>query len=321
MIVFLTGNVKSIYFLITIDTECDKDIHWRIQKPLTFRSILEGIPNRLTPFFQAHSLTPTYLLSPEVIQDDGCCRVLERIPNCELGTHLHGEFIEPMSDLSTDSTDIPPCGYSSAIEKAKLENLTKLFHNRFGYPPKSFRAGRFGLSKHTLRHLSTLGYVADSSVTPFRILDFPSGNVNYWGSPVYAYRPHNSSLIEIPVSTSIPALQKFPPSLVKLLGHTGSFRKPILQRLSLLTEPVWVRPFRDDPQALVRSAFSILENWPINRPAFINVMFHSVEVIPGASPYAADESQVQILFESVHMLMERLSERWEILPVTMSEMA
>ena len=81
--------------------------------------------------------------------------------NVELGTHLHSEFIDPDSNFSTKDTTLYQKDLSYKNEKEKLFNITELFKKTFGYGPKSFRAGRFGISKDTLKILENLNYKVD----------------------------------------------------------------------------------------------------------------------------------------------------------------
>ena len=70
---------------VTIDTECDKSPDWSNSNPLTFNSVNEAIPQILQPLFESYSLKPTYFLSPEVIEDASCVKILSSIKNnCEL---------------------------------------------------------------------------------------------------------------------------------------------------------------------------------------------------------------------------------------------
>ena len=60
---------------VTIDTECDKSPDWTNSNPLSFKSILDGVPNKLQPLFQAYGIKPTSFLSPEVIQDHNAPKI------------------------------------------------------------------------------------------------------------------------------------------------------------------------------------------------------------------------------------------------------
>jgi len=84
---------RTCLVAVSIDVECDKDLHWRVRRPLTFRGVEEGIGRRLAPLFAEYGVRPTYLLSPEVIRDGTCVSLLKTLEACELGTHLHPEFV------------------------------------------------------------------------------------------------------------------------------------------------------------------------------------------------------------------------------------
>lgn len=185
------NNNQNLYLSITIDTECDKGPGWLIQKPLKFRSTIDGIPNILEPIFQQFGAKATYFLSPEVIQNDECVSVLKDVQKsgAELGTHLHGEFIEPHTKLDTDATWEMQSTYTRDIEYQKIKNLTTLFKEKFGYDPTSFRAGRFGIGKNTLPILADLGYTIDSSVAPYCMWKDKGGFIEFFGVPTQPYHP------------------------------------------------------------------------------------------------------------------------------------
>ncbi|GAG34500.1 unnamed protein product, partial [marine sediment metagenome] len=159
-------------FCITIDTEPDCDIHWKRSDPLTFESVLSGIPNILRPLWDKYNIKPVYFVSPEVVQNDDCCRVLRQEIQfgAEIGTHLHGEYIEPRkkyeSSAGTPSDEFPCFAYSREIELIKIKNLTELIAEKLGIRPVSYRAARYGADLDTLKSLEELDYKVDSSVTP-----------------------------------------------------------------------------------------------------------------------------------------------------------
>jgi len=134
---------------ISLDTECDKGDGWAVRQPLSFRNVLEGVPERLQPLFDAHGIKATYLLSPEVLQNEACAALVQALKGqAELGAHLHAEFISPHDAPRTDNTHAFQSDYPPEVERAKLENLTRLFQDRLGKAPTSFRAGRFGISRY-----------------------------------------------------------------------------------------------------------------------------------------------------------------------------
>ena len=158
--------IMKIYLCISIDCECDKGIGWVCRQPLSFSGVAEGLARRLHPLFLQYAAKPTYLLSAEVMRDEQSVNWLRKISNqAELGSHLHGEFVDPGAFIPVVTSAFQR-DYSPEIEALKMANLTSLFTEAFGRPPRSFRAGRFGIGRFSLEILQNLGYRVDSSVTP-----------------------------------------------------------------------------------------------------------------------------------------------------------
>jgi len=62
----------KVSLVVSIDTECDKGLNWRVKQPLQFENVLKGIPKRLQLLFEKYRIKPTYLLSPGVLKNDAC---------------------------------------------------------------------------------------------------------------------------------------------------------------------------------------------------------------------------------------------------------
>lgn len=324
------STMRDVALAVSIDVECDKGPEWKTQFPLRFRSVTEGIPNRFTPFFRRNGIVPTYLISPEILRDSECVAVLRALKDCELGTHLHGEFIEPEADLQAPVTSTPQMAYAPEVEREKLKNLTDLFASCFGRRPASFRAGRFALGSRTLGFLEELGYRVDSSVTPFRTNEYGGGlRSNYWGAPLAPYHPSPADprragslrLMEVPVTILAPALVGWPPFLLRRLNDRSVRRRPMRTMLGGAVETWWVRPLRGSPEQLVSWADSVIGGWKSSSTPVLNVMFHSVEVIPGASPYAQTETEVAGLLEGLEHLFAHLRARYRVVSVGLDELA
>ena len=320
---------RKIHLIVSIDTECDKGVGWKIRYPFQFDSVLRGIPDVLSPLFDRNHVKPTYLLSPEVIRDPACAALLRQTRNCELGTHLHGEYIEPESDFRAEVTAMPQSAYSAEVEQAKLEKLTELFEAEFGRRPVSFRAGRFSLSRKSLGFLDRLGYQVDSSVTPFRTNRYADGiTCNYWGAPLHPYHPSERDprragalrLLEVPVTILVPALSRWPAFILRQLDDRILSRKRLLRCLGVKATKIWVRPYRGTAAELTAWADTVIRRWTSTTPPIINVMFHNVEVIPGASPYAQNAGDVAGFVTSMDALFQHLNENYEVESMGLGEL-
>lgn len=320
----MSSRSRKVFVVVSIDTECDKGPGWKTQFPLCFRSVTEGIPGIFTPLFRKYDLVPTYLVSPEILQDEDCVALLRGLQDAELGTHLHGEFIEPEADRDAAVTSTPQTAYAPDVERQKLKNLTDLFHSAIGRRPLSFRAGRFALGRRSLPFLEELGYRVDSSVTPFRTNEYPGGlSSNYWGAPLAPYHPSAGDprrkgslrLLEVPVTILAPAVARWPSFLLRRLSDRAVKTAPMRMLLGGPIEKMWVRPLRGTGEQLAAWADAVIASWEPDSTPVLNVMFHSVEVIAAASPYTQTEQEVRGLLGGLEHLFEHLRARYSVAPV------
>lgn len=271
---------KKIYkYILTIDVEIDASASWKTSSPASFEGVLKGIP-KLQDLCDKYGVKPTYLLSPAVLFDKDCIELFKslNLNNCELGTHLHGEYIGPKAKYSPpDFSGCDPgemqCQYSEELEFEKLKTLTNHFQDTFGYSPKSFRAGRFGARGWTIKSLEQLGYTHDSSVTPgrnwYNIADYSSCKKlsPYHPSSEDICKEGNSKIIEVPVT--------------------------ITKNLE------WLRPTPgfsnfSKTKKVIRYASSSSKN-----VVHLCSMFHNVELIPNKSPYCKTDKDCEILMHTL----------------------
>lgn len=302
----------SVYLCVSIDCECDKGPGWRTQKPLSFSGISSGIGERLQPLFVRRRAKPTYLLSPEVLRDSRSVETLTALAgDAEFGTHLHGEFAEPDA-FEPDLTSAFQRDYSREIELQKLQSLTQLFRDIFGRSPTSFRAGRFGIGRNSLELLQSLGYAVDTSVTPHKDWSRAGApGLSFHSAPTQPYWPllsspeivgPKSSLLEVPVTIR--------PSFLS--------RVPFINRWA---EPRWLRPTRTNAAQLIRVGRDEIlhaRSTDRERPVVLNMMFHNVEIIPSASPYARNEDEAAAILGRVDGLLA-FAQREEIRVIGLSQ--
>jgi len=290
------SNVASIMkntaitktYVLTIDVEIDAGPKWRTSNPVSYEGVYTGI-EILQRLCDDYGVKPVYLISPAVMVDQKSVDLLGSLNrnNCELGTHLHGEYIAPMAKFPGENfggcdPGEMQCEYEKDIEFQKLKNLTDKFIALFGYAPKSFRAGRFGARGWTLQCLETLGYTHDTSVTPFRnwhdIADFskPGSLTPYYPSKENICRHGDSKILEVPVSIT-----------------------PDLE---------WLRPtprFSDFGQC--KKVIDWYEQHTV--PTVLCSMFHNVELIPNKSPYCKTQEDCTDMLKRVERTFQLLMTR------------
>lgn len=259
---------------VTIDTEPDCDVHWRRSRPLTFESVIFGIPSILRPLWDKFGIKPVYFVSPEVAANEQCCRALkEEIGRgAEIGAHLHSEYIEPQrkhEDIAgTTSYEFPCFAYDAEVESAKIKNLTELMEKNLGVRPVSYRAARYGADLDTIKALAKLGYKVDSSVTPTVGWQKQGGPDHsrapkqpYFVSPDNYYSPGNGTILEVPITVSG---KRFP-----MLPDRWMYYR-------------WLRPTFMTAFEMKMLVAQFARNY--DRPV-VNLMFHSMEILPGKTPF------------------------------------
>lgn len=301
----------KIFLVITIDTEIDKSPDWRVSANESFFSVLDGIPKKLTPLFNRFGAKPTYLLSSEVMENKDCVSLLGSIDNCELGTHLHGDLVEPQRKiykLANIRTSEMQNSYPRELEYQKLKNLTNLFIEMFGFSPTSFRAGRFAAGNNTITSLEELGYLVDSSITPGVDWNLPEGRANFLHAREQPYFPGkenlleegNSKVLEVPVSIVTPSFKKYFYALNKVKGL--KLVSGIINYKILPTR--WLRPSFQSSSEMLGVIKKLIKRYRRNNAVVLNMMFHSMEVIPNASPYTKTEEECEALLARIEMVLE-----------------
>ncbi|MCX6651585.1 MAG: hypothetical protein NT131_08040 [Methanomassiliicoccales archaeon] len=291
--------------VITIDTEVDKSQDWKVSAEGSFRSVLQGIPELLEPLFQKYRAKGTYLLSNEVMEQDDCVHVLKSLKGAELGTHLHGELVGPQrweGAMSGRRFDDMQLSYDYDLERMKMTVLTDIFRKKFDRAPVSFRAGRFGAGPNTAKILIELGYKVDSSITPGMDWDLPEGRANHMTAPNQPYyvdetnlsKEGNSGLLEAPVTIRTRWLRR--------MMHFSS-SSAVLRRMNRVVNgvmpAVWFRPSYHSERQMISVGQHEMKKSTDRDTVLLNMMFHSMEIVPGASPYARTAEESRALFSRV----------------------
>ena len=293
------------FLVITIDVEPDCSSTWHYANPLTFKGVTDGITQRLQPLFNKYDIVPTYLINNVVLENKESINVLKTLTGkYELGTHLHPEFIEPgkkFDDYAGKKGTANSCFYPPQIEFDKIKNITLLFEQQFGYKPTAFRAGRYSAGSNTIKSLSKLNYLVDSSITPHICWNDTTREqpVDFTAAPEQPYliddkniirESTNGNILEVPISIALKKRNVVREFVVSGAGLFQAKRK---------YKPVWLRPYYapfEDMLFLYHQYHSAYHN----RDCIVyNMMFHNVEVLPGLSPYTTTEEECKKYLEQL----------------------
>jgi hypothetical protein len=284
------------YLVCSIDVEPDCSRDWTYSDPLRFSGVSIGIAKRLHPLFSRYSIKPTYMLNNVVLEDPGSVAILLGLGgDYELGAHLHPEFIAPEKEYEQyagrkGAANL--CFYPPDLEFEKIQSMTRLFQQSLGYFPRSFRAGRYSAGPNTIKSLIRLGYLVDSSITPHLVWNDSTRErpVDFSRAPEQPYLVNpddlclpdsGGNLLEVPISISWRRRNWVREGLTSVAGWRRPFQP---------FRACWLRPHYSNSSQMIRLVRHFLEVYQSSSVVVFNMMFHNVEVMPGLSPYAADEA-------------------------------
>lgn len=318
-------------FIISIDTEADNQ--WEPGCDISLNNI-KYIP-RFQDLCNKYRIRPTYLVTSEVCEDNFAKEILSEYLSmniAEVGAHLHSWTTPPFQDKDGFRFNDKNHAFASELPvqlmNEKIKVLTSQIETSFGVRPYSFRSGRYGFNKNVAKSLIDNSYLVDSSITPFTSwsthLGIPDGNggpdfLDYTTVP-FNYHFESGSLVEIPI-TILPT--RFPLNVSDSLAEyyfrhvTKSIPLKAIRKLRYKNQPLWLRPYN----WMNIDLFEELLVESINRKlSVIVMMFHSSELMPGASRNYANGDAI----ENLYLLLEEffiLLTRKEILSVTLTEAA
>jgi hypothetical protein len=314
----VTTDAASRFLTITIDTE--EEGRWGGGYPREGNTCANiRWLEKLQPLRDEYGLRATYLVTEPVARDgearDRLSGIVAR-ERSEIGAHLHPWCTPPYDEIDRSVTyagNLPP-----ALLRAKLGGLTETLQQAFGVRPASYRAGRWGISATTLQALEALGYAVDTSVVPLH-WEYGNGGPSSLAAPATPYRPDSADpmkpgggrILEVPASVVMTG--PLGPAAERIGRHLRPF--PGLGRILDALGRCWLRPSWGEPELLRRATRRCLaEGHPV-----INVMFHSSELMPGASPYVRDAAGLEAFLGRLRAIIETAMETKAVRWATLSE--
>jgi hypothetical protein len=300
-------------FIITVDTEADNE--WAKPKISTLKN-LEYIP-RFQELCERYSFKPTYLSIFDVVESSyfkDMMKTFLKSGKAEVGAHLHPWSCPPLEDVTPNDLYYHPYPHElpTALFKKKMERLTTALEQAFNVKPRSYRGGRWGFAPDHIEVLLALGYIVDSSVTPYISWEHHLGDPRGKGGPDYT------------------KAQILPYILKSSDTRNGSSSKLLEVPLTVLFKNHWIRSIYDATgninivrKALNKYGFGPRLFWPshdhnakqlisvyksarsLSLP-YIQMMIHSSELMPGGSPYNPDNNSIEKLYQRVEELFQYL---------------
>ena len=289
------------YLIITIDTE--EEFNWQRaffpSEGGTVKNVNEL--RHLQKVFSELSAKVTYFADFPVLEDETARNILREFHGqygAEIGTHLHPwctpPFGEELNRVNTMANNLP-----ADLVRSKLEALTELFIQVFGFRPCSYRAGRFAFDRTSAEIIGELGYHIDSSITPFYDWSRGSGP-NFFFAPLRPYfiddqgicsEKKNGKILEVPISTGFNRTPfRFWSKIyffarkrhLRFLRMAGALdRSHLLKRIILGPELQSLEEMKSLVKGLCREEFQVF-----------NMIFHSSSLLAGGDPTIRSPQEV-----------------------------
>ncbi len=320
--------MREVLVILSIDTEED---NWhRTRSGVTVGNI--GELRGLAAFCDRLGVRPTYFTSYQVAIDPRAADTLRAVSaggRAEIGAHLHPWNTPPLDEAFVPRNSMLK-NLPADLQRAKLARLTAALEQAFGFTPRAFRAGRYGLGRDTVAALLAGGYRVDSSVSPFINLASRDDGPSFVGAPIAPYYlapdrdvtepATDGTLMEIPLSYGYsrgpfgfwdPARRflESPPWRALHLAGLAS-RAGIVKRLALTPEETSVRDM------LILSRRLLEHGVP-----HLQVSWHSPTLKAGLSPFGRTAADVARLYSSIEGYVDGLSRIAHVTFATVSEAA
>ncbi len=257
----------------------------------------------------AYGARPAYLLTWPVLQDVDAVRALRRRfdrGHCALGLQLH-TWMTPPFDATDGIAGSFAGNLAPAIEERKLLTLKHRFIECFGFEPRVFRSGRYGLSPATAGLLEAHGFDVDTSVAP-RSVFTTEGGPDFRS---FDYAPfwfgERRRLLEIPLCRSIVGWG----GALARAAHQALAYPPLraLRMTPLLTRSgaaarITLSPEGNDVPAMRRLVRHLLARGCSVLP----LSLHSSSLAIGRNPYVRSKAELHGLYDRLSAILAFLAD-------------
>lgn len=292
--------------LIAVDTE--EEFQW--DKPFSRSSTATtsiGAQHRLHDrVYDKYGIVPTYLIDWPVATSPTSVEALKSLMQngqCEIGTHLHPwvspPHLETVSTFNSYAGNLPKW-----LEFEKLQSLTDKITENFNKRPVTFKAGRYGLGKHTAEAIAKLGYKIDASVVPYTSFTSDGGpDFSKFSEFPFWFGDMAAPMLELPVTTGFHGLlREYGSALYPRLAATRlkalrvkgiAARTRMLERIRLTPEGCTANDMIRLATTLARKGCQVM-----------TLTYHSPSVVAGHTPYVRTNAELKQFVSSIEEFCE-----------------
>ena len=288
----------GVRFALFGDAEEEFDWNGPFRRESTSTATMAELPVANRRFLEA-GVQPCWLADWPVVDnaDSGVIlRDLVTSDACTVGTQLH-PWVNPPFDEVVNRKNSYTCNLPIELQREKLKQLTARIEEVVGVRPRVYRAGRYGIGRHTARLLADEHYALDVSVRSHFDYRGQSGP-NFTHHPLWPWTL-GSGLHALPLTTAHTGpLGRWPmihqaESLRGTLARTG-----LLARIPLTPEGV--------PLADALSGIDVLLD---QGHRLFSLSFHTPSLVPGHTPYVRDAKELATFWQWWDGVFDRFAAR------------
>lgn len=313
----------SIKIFITIDTEEDNWGEYH-ETSGSVENIL-ALP-RLQSMFDRYGAIPTYLINYPVASQNKSIDILSSFlanETCELGTHCHPWNTPPLEEELNERNSMM-CNLDYDLLLKKMTFLHNTIQKNFHINPVTFRAGRWALNEDVAKCLVDLGYLVDTSMSPFvdwsnsfgPNFRYSSTNPFYFNASNLEAHDSDGDLLEIPPTIGFHQSSFRLCDLIRNRVINSKISKlrllGIMDRLRILNFR-WLSPELSNGQDMVK----LSKRFVSSGHQFLNMSFHSTSLLPGKSPFVKNETELKDFFDRIEKFLQyAVKNNYEFLPLS-----
>jgi len=298
-----TNALTKPTLIIVIDTEEEFDWNQPFDRKNTHIKNI-AYQEKAQKIFEKFNIKPTYVIDYPVASQPESFKPLKELydaQQCDIGAHLHPWVTPPFNEQVNNYNSFPG-NLTYQQEYEKLEALTLSIENNFNFQPTIYKAGRYGIGKHTHKILNKLGYTIDCSTVPHTDFSMHQGpdftelksSAPYW---------LDNELLEIPLSVDyVGPLSQFGSPFYKTTQKEQLVKlkiPAILSKLGLF-ERIRLSPEGHSTKELIRLTKNMINR---NHKVFC-LTYHSSTLMPGGSPYVQNQKQLDLFLHTIEQYLE-----------------
>jgi hypothetical protein len=284
---------------MVVDTEEEFDWHAPFSRQSTGVGAIAALPG-LHQVIDRFNIRPTYVIDYPVATKPeayGVIRGLAESGRCQVGAHLH-PWVTPPYTEDVNGPNSFACNLGAELEEAKLRTLTDAIETHVGIRPSSYKAGRYGLGRSTVRILQRLGFDIDISINPLMNFSGESGP----DFEAFDARPflfgRERRLLEVPCTHGFAGFARGAGLALHNAAGRGMLRQ--LRAIGILSRSGALNKIMLSPETSTLDEMkSVTRALLQDGVRTFTLSFHSPSVEPGHTPYVRTQADLRQFFERI----------------------